>query len=535
MNDSLKNTEQEFLLWLSNVVPTQKLKDVNDSYKIINTMLVRKKIIPRFLCAVTQIETVDNALKQVSKIFGSKQLRENAILILKTYMNFLKQSKREKSDPVIEVKEDWIRFDFTNSNDFERTYPVHCSLGGNEIEGKNWARILVSIIENEIEKHNPVLEDLYEKSLQSERKGKPFFLQKKIKGYNCAELSNGYWVNLNYSIPRLLNLISALCIHCGYKKNQIVLNGIRKTYGGINTKNKMKEELNPINDDNIALERITKVIRKHYPAGMRFDKTVINLLEKYSNCKIDENLRIRLQHLMFLRNDGLFFLSSMLENKEQHEILCKEYLINKLEQFGCVTLGALFKKYTSLGTNLNIRNESDLEDYLKFLMPEEIRVRSDLKSRIIRCSNKSNDEAILQAARQVVNTIKENGAVTEDDLLLTYPYYTEVFLHELLTKRTDEVMLTKINDFLCYQSIESVQFEADISDVIKDILEDVKKLSLRPSEEILNALISVRLGYNFYEEYGITDDNTFRRIISMYYTAETKREWKSGCFVEAER
>ncbi|MBQ3642854.1 hypothetical protein II906_13160, partial [bacterium] len=105
----------------------------------------------------------------------------------------------------------------------------------------------------------------------------------------------------------------------------------------------------------------------------------------------------------------------------------------------------------------------------------------------------------------------------------------------LLTKRTDEVMLTKINDFLCYQSIESVQFEADISDVIKDILEDVKKLSLRPSEEILNALISVRLGYNFYEEYGITDDNTFRRIISMYYTAETKREWKSGCFVEAER
>lgn len=56
-----------------------------------------------------------------------------------------------------------------NSRLFERTKPAYCSLAGETITGKNWARILVAITEHEIEKQNPALDELYKKPLVAER------------------------------------------------------------------------------------------------------------------------------------------------------------------------------------------------------------------------------------------------------------------------------------------------------------------------------------------------------------------------------
>ena len=51
-------------------------------------------------------------------------------------------------------------------------------------------------------------------------------MQDRIEGLNCSQLSNGYWLNVNHSIPRLMELIQALCLHCGYTKEQVLLYGV---------------------------------------------------------------------------------------------------------------------------------------------------------------------------------------------------------------------------------------------------------------------------------------------------------------------
>ena len=234
VDEMLKSKEQEFLLWLQNVVPERSLKEIKNSYKVVNAMLLQKKLLPTFLCGVTQAEKIENVLKQISTVFANKQLRSNAIKLLNGYIKFLMEKETTDNDykveanSVVEKQENWIRFDFTNAKEFERTTPVSCNLNGETITGKNWARILVAIVENEIAKQNPSIDDLYNKPLLRNRTGKPFFLKEKLEGLNCSELSNGCWVNVNYSIPRLMDSIGELCLHCGYKKEEVIIYGVAK-------------------------------------------------------------------------------------------------------------------------------------------------------------------------------------------------------------------------------------------------------------------------------------------------------------------
>lgn len=83
----------------------------------------------------------------------------------------------KSSDPC--EHQDWIRFDFSNEKSFERTLPVFCSIGGKEYSGRNWARILSDLTENEIHKRNPALSDLTTQNVIISRRERPFFLKEK--------------------------------------------------------------------------------------------------------------------------------------------------------------------------------------------------------------------------------------------------------------------------------------------------------------------------------------------------------------------
>lgn len=126
------------------------------------------------------------------------------------------------------ISADWIKYDFSNAPSFERTSPVYCNINGTEIIGKNWARILVAIVEHELSENNIAINSLYKTSLFSNRENRPFLMKDKIDGLNCSVLSNGYWINLNYGIPGLIKLIGEFCLYCGYDRNQIILYGVKK-------------------------------------------------------------------------------------------------------------------------------------------------------------------------------------------------------------------------------------------------------------------------------------------------------------------
>lgn len=232
MEEKQKAAEQEFFQWLPSAVPPLVLKDIQTSYVQINTLLVKSKVLPQSITNVTLIGQIEVALRQTKRVFANKRLRNTAAKLLAAYLAYLREKKGtvESAAPQleVEVEDSWIKFDFTNSREFERTKPVYCSVAGDTITGKNWARILVAITEREIEKRNPALDELYKKPLTAERKGRPYLMKERIEGLNCSQLSNGYWLNVNHSIPRLLELIQALCLHCGYTKEQVLLYGVAR-------------------------------------------------------------------------------------------------------------------------------------------------------------------------------------------------------------------------------------------------------------------------------------------------------------------
>lgn len=232
VKDQLKTAEQEFLTWLSSTITSFALDEARRSINSISIILMQKKALPQPLLSTTQIGQVENALRLSKKFFGSKKMRNAAQGILSAYATFLREEKNavssENNVSEIEVQNNWIKFNFSNSNQFQCTVPAYCSIKGQELVGKNWARILVGLVEQELTKDNSNLELLYKQSLIASCKDRPFFLTKKLEGLNCSYLSNGYWLNVNYSIPCLLDQIQALCLQCGYSKNDILIYGVPK-------------------------------------------------------------------------------------------------------------------------------------------------------------------------------------------------------------------------------------------------------------------------------------------------------------------
>lgn len=536
-NDKGEIKHMTFWEWLSGQVTPNVYEELQDDYKFINTMLLQKRILKQPILSTTEKSKLEFALSQTKNVFANVKFRYNANRLLQTYMEFLdmditdtilmgkdSSASEEKAEtPPEQLPESRILFDLTNASQFEGTIPVDCMLCGEALEGKLWNQILVSITNRELRINNPKMEDLYHRSLLSENSYYPFLLVDKPNGMNCKQLDNGYWVNVNYSIPSLMKQIKALCTHCGYSLEQMRFFGIQK-YDSKITK-EVRENTPCIS------EKILSAIREFYSTGIRFEDTVIRLLEEKSGESINENTKQALRRQMFCRGDEVYFLPDTILTKDQKELVNKESILVLLSKFSCIDIAALWNACCSNGSSTCLRNAEDLERYLNYLLPDDIRFGNGLKTRIARRIGKSVNDSLKESAQKVVQTITDYGCITEEDLLQAYPVFSGSFLKELLEKYTDEVLPTIINDFLCYQTIESMGLDEDFSETILKTLEELDRLSICPSQETLHALLSVKLGYNVRDEYSIPDDKTFRRFISVYYTGNEKRNWKAGNFV----
>ncbi|MCC8015065.1 MAG: hypothetical protein LIO87_07700 [Eubacterium sp.] len=300
---------------------------------------------------------------------------------------------------------------------------------------------------------------------------------------------------------------------------------------GFNTEKIGDDYKNDKNERQI-FDKITEVIRKFYSNGIRFDDTVIRLLEQASSSSIDELTRNELKKNMFCRSDGLYFLTDVISNSKQSELLKKENLLYEISKYGCIDLRALFFKYNGLGKTACLRSEKDFEDYLMFLLPDEIRIGKALNTKIIRKKGVPVKKALDTAANKVILTIKENECITQEDLQTEFSFFSNEFLCRILEKNNDRVLRAEINDFLCYQTIESIGLGEGFSDVLDECLDMLDGLSLTPSQEVIHALLSIKLGYNFKDEYNISDYKTFRCIVSAYYKGNKRREWAAGSFLE---
>ena len=238
MEEKNNRVEQEFFQWLPNSVTPSVLKDIQKSYAQINALLIKAQALAQTLTSVTSIDEVESALRHTKKTFANKRLRNTAAQLLATYIVYLRERGKtpievEASQKMVEIQPNWIKYNFKNAQSFERTAPVYCAIAGMPIEGKNWARILVDITEQELAKHNAAMDGLYKEPLITAKKGRPYLLEERIDGLHCAQLSNGYWICINYNIPRLMEMIRALCVRCGYTEEQIILYGEDKASASV--------------------------------------------------------------------------------------------------------------------------------------------------------------------------------------------------------------------------------------------------------------------------------------------------------------
>ena len=314
MDTRRKAMEKEFYSWLSNSYPLSKVDEIRNAFPAIGSMLVQKKVLSVPISETSKIGQVETALRDAKKVFANKKIRNTAVLVLTTYLEFLRDRRsHEATSPEINVPEAWIRYDCTNSQQFANTKPVSCHVGPLEIKEKNWARVLVAIAEHEIANNNPALKPLYNQSLLAQREGKPFFLTSKIEGLHCAVLSNGYWVNINYSIPRLLDHIKELCFCCGYTKKDIALYGEKKSASSnssdVQPKNITAKKL-------LYQKEVTQLLQDHYSYGYRIESSIeMKRFRKYAaatNISVpesDDQLKAEILHAGILIDDKVYVIS----------------------------------------------------------------------------------------------------------------------------------------------------------------------------------------------------------------------------------
>lgn len=321
----------------------------------------------------------------------------------------------------------------------------------------------------------------------------------------------GTYVELNKSARNLIYRLKEYFIYCNIPFDSLCI----------------EYEVKDKQDVSLVPDIIYKVIQAEYSNGIRFDETVIRLLNGKTGIEVNNDIICTLQKTMFRRSDGLFFLKNTIISNEESKILC-EKIIQYLHEYPLCDVNILYRTDSLPG----IRNVNDYIDFLQFLLPNTIRISTLYGFRIIRPIMISKNAAEKELIQNIIAMIKDKGCITEEELMNEYPVLTSTLLKKLLEKNADKVISTTINEILCYQTIETMGFDDEFSETLNDVITEVEELSLLPTQETLNVLLSIRMGQNFMDAYDIPDEKTFRHIIAMYYTGKKVRVWKSGSFVE---
>lgn len=274
-------------------------------------------------------------------------------------------------------------------------------------------------------------------------------------------------------------------------------------------------------------------IMEAYKTGMRFDDTVLRLLEDKTGMEINESLVDALRETMFMRSDGLYYLPEMIAGSDELDFI-KSDVTAKLNEYTVCESACLYEEFSTRNFSNCLRDEKDYANFLEYLLPDIVRGASIYGTKVIKPINVSKGEAIGRLTEKLALKICENGCLTEDELLETCPVISRDFMAKIIKKNTNDIVTTVINDMVCYQTIEMMGFDENFSDMLCNVLDKIDELNLVPSQETLKVLLSVEVGQNFFDAYSITDDKTFCRIIDKYYTGEKARAWQSGNYAEVE-
>lgn len=283
---------------------------------------------------------------------------------------------------------------------------------------------------------------------------------------------------------------------------------------------------------------ILDVLRETYAGGFRFEATSINLLASASGVQINEKLKEKLEHFMFGRKDGIFFLPDQVADKEtQIDILATADTY--LQDYGCFEISEIYQKFENQLKPACIRTADDFEDYYLWATQENVRcvAAPQIGNRIVRYSGGNVWRAFGDIAQKMVMFINEwhYGSCTEEELHEEFSAFSKNLLDKIARHcASGELVRVKINDTICYQSSASLGLPENFSEILSSVLERLDEIGLSVSQETLHTALSLELGVNFKSEFSLPDWDTYRRLISSYYKGQPHREWRNNTFVEVD-
>ncbi len=283
-------------------------------------------------------------------------------------------------------------------------------------------------------------------------------------------------------------------------------------------------------------DAVVDALNKNYASGFRFDTTYVNLLSSSSGVEIDGRMQSALKHIMFRRDDGIYFLLDIVANAAIRKDII-DFADSYLEEYGCFEIPEFYKLYEKKVNPNCIRNAEDFESFYEQIGKSGIRcVQAPyIGNRIARYSNGAVWSTFKEVAAKIVSVINEEyyGSCNEDDLHTKFCAFSTDLLGKIIRQyAVDELIRVEINDSVCYQTFDALGLPENFSEVLAEALERLSDIGLDPTQDALHTTLSLKLGVNFKAEYNLPDWDIYRRLITAFYKAEPRREWKYNIFGE---
>jgi len=448
---------------------------------------------------------------------------------LGAYRRYLEYLNNQDGNNVGTEKVDVYVVNFTNTEACSRSNLISCFINGANIPFiGNWRDLLVAITEYCILEYADKTEMLKSEWFSS-YSNTPYLLSNKPPR-SGRKLSNGYWINVHYSISNIVSIIAGICRYCGINLNNIEITYSPKTNGSLDD-----EPASVAQPTTALLDSIISVLTRDYPNGFCFNTTSIRLLIEKSSIDIDNSIQNALKKLMFCRNDSVCFLRDVVVDSETQKKII-DTADKWLDAYGCFESSMLYAIFIGSMNEKAIRNVDDFVAFYEHINRRNVRCITHYGTRIARVQDKNIRDLILNVAAKIISIIHDEfgGVVSEDDLNMRFSAFSVDLLGKIIKEYAEELVKTEINGIVCYQTLDALGLSDEFSNTLAGVLEQLDELRLPPSEEVLHTALSIRLGVNFRTEYNITDDKTYRRLITVYYKERPKRDWRRGVFAEVQ-
>jgi len=283
---------------------------------------------------------------------------------------------------------------------------------------------------------------------------------------------------------------------------------------------------------------ILDVLRSTYSGGFRFETTSFSLLAGASGVQIDNEIKERLESLMFGRRDGVFFLPDQIADEDTLSDLLATTDAH-LQNYGCFEPSKIYQEFEKRLNPACIKTAEDFEDYYLWAAQENVRCVAvpQIRTRVVRYSGGNVWETFSAVAKEIVTFINKRhyGSCTEDELQEEFPAFSKYLLGKIVRHCVpDELVRVEINDTVCYQSYAALGLPEDFAEILSATLERLDEVGLIPSQETLHTALSLELGVNFKSEFSLPDWDTYRRLINTYYKGQPHREWRNNFFLEVD-